>query len=414
MSEEMKNLNEQPEETVVENTEPQVEETPVEEPKVEHVEPKVEAKKPLDKKTIGIIAGVAAAVVALVIILVIALGGQKPAALNDYTLGMGVAFGDFDGTQFNATVATVVLDKDGKIVACRLDAVQNKYSADFNEDTFKFTVLETKMELGTRYGMGQETLDATNSWMDTNGDGKVLEWNEQAKAFESYVVGMTVEQVEALETKVAGTHNISTDDALLSAGCTIDITGFKAAIVKACKDEFKVSFQSAGTFTLGLAANSADNGSKVELFEAYIKMNVDLAASVVEDGKIVANINDAMQPEIKFDDIEVLEKSVGKGADILMTKRELKEGYGMGQESITDANKWMDNNNDSKVLEWYLQSAEFSKFVVGKTADEVKNLETKAAGTHNISNDDALLSAGCTIDIVGIKAVVAESVTNAR
>ena len=35
MSEEMKNLNEQPEETVVENTEPQVEETPVEEPKVE-------------------------------------------------------------------------------------------------------------------------------------------------------------------------------------------------------------------------------------------------------------------------------------------------------------------------------------------------------------------------------------------
>ena len=62
MSEEMKNLNEQSEETVVENVEPKVEDV---KPTVEHVEPKVEEKKPLDKKTIGIIAGAAAAVVAV-------------------------------------------------------------------------------------------------------------------------------------------------------------------------------------------------------------------------------------------------------------------------------------------------------------------------------------------------------------
>ena len=407
MSEEMKNLNEQPEETVVENTEPQVEETPVEEPKVEHVEPKVEAKKPLDKKTIGIIAGVAAAVVALVIILVIALGGQKPAALNDYTLGMGVAFGDFKKDQFNATVATVVLDKDGKIVACRLDAVQNKYETNLSNNTYKFNILETKMELGDKYGM------ATSEWSsDNNGDGVIKEWYEQAKLFEAYVVGKTVAEVEALATKEVEAHFISADDSLLSAGCTIDITGFKEAIVKACKDEFKVSFQSAGTFTLGLAANSEDYGSSVKNSVAHIKMNVDLAASVVEDGKIVASLNDAMQPEIKINATGVVEgsASVGKGAENgLKTKRELKEAYGMATSDYSS-----DNNGDGKILEWYLQSAEFSKYVVGKTADEVKNLATKEAEGHFISADDTLLSAGCTIDIVGIKAVVAESVTNAR
>ena len=80
----------------------------------------------------------------------------------------------------------------------------------------------------------------------------------------------------------------------------------------------------------------------------------------------------------------------------------------------------MDNNGDGKVLEWYLQSAEFSKFVVGKTAAEVEAMATQTLendfGTSGyvISADEALLSAGCTIQITSIKAVVAEAVTNAR
>ena len=213
MSEEMKNLNnEQPEETVVEK-----------------VEPKVEAKKPLDKKTIGIIAGVAAAVV-LILVLVLTLGGNKGPVLNDYTLGMGIVTGfEKDAAQVNSTVATVVLDKDGKIVACRLDAVQCK--ATLNEDgTFAIGNLHTKMELGDKYGMAA----AVNYGMDWNGDGVVKEWFEQSAAFSKHVVGMTADQVKAMGTKtVEGKGYVISNDAdLLAAGCTIQITSIKAVVAE--------------------------------------------------------------------------------------------------------------------------------------------------------------------------------------
>ena len=49
------------------------------------------------------------------------------------------------------------------------------------------------------------------------------------------------------------------------------------------------------------------------------------------------------------------------------------------------------------------------------TAAEVKAMATKTLESgYVISADDALLSAGCTIQITGIKAVVAEAVNNAR
>ena len=256
--------------------------------------------------------------------------------------------------------------------------------------------------------MGQESITDANRWMDNNGDGKVLEWFEQAAAFEAYVVGKTAAELEALELQEVGGHFISKDEDLLSAGCTIQIEDFIAAVVKACNDEYAVSFKTSGKVSLGIAANSADNGSQGDDFEATVKMNVDFAASVVVDGNIVASLNDAIQPQVVVEDGSVV--STGT----LNTKRELKGEYGMGQESITDANRWMDNNGDGKVLEWFEQSAAFSKYVVGMTPAEVAGLETTLVNGHYISTDDTLLSAGCTIQITGIKAVVAEAAEKAN
>ena len=380
MSEEIKNLNNEPEQAPVEKT---------------------EAKKPLDKKTIAIIAGAAAAVLVLVLVLVLALGGAK-----DYTLGMGIVTGfEKDAAQVNSTVATVVLDKDGKIVACRLDAVQCK--ATLNEDgTFTIGNLKTKMELGDAYGMAA----ALNYGMDWNKDGVVKEWYDQAKAFEAYVIGKTADEVAAMGTQVVEGKGyvISNDNALLSAGCTIQIDEFKAAVVKACKDEQSVSFK-AKKFTLGVAIDSYDSESAKATAEAEGKLNLhsDFAASVVVDGKIVASINDAVQPSISFD-------HTGKitGTSFKATKRELKGDYGMA----AAVNYGMDWNKDGKVLEWFEQSAAFSAHVVGMTADEVAAMGTQVVEGKGyvISNDDALLSAGCTIQITSIKGVVAESVKNAR
>ena len=323
------------------------------------------------------------------------------------TLGMGVIVSldeTRDGAaQIDATVATVVLDKDERIVACRLDAAQNKITL-YDDGSYTVKNLKTKMELGNNYGMAA----ALNYGMDWNGDGVVKEWYEQAKAFEAFVVGKTAAEVEAMATQtMSNGYVISADDALLNAGCTIQITDFKAAVVKACKDDQAVSFKLASdkSFTLGVAVESYDNVSRAadEYGDGEIRIYSDFAASVVVDGKIVASLNDGIQPKIIFNTCgEIISKSFNA------TKRELKEDYRMSVYGTSLV------GND-KVVEWYLQSAAFSAHVVGMTKSDVEAMGTQ---THEygyvISNDDALLSAGCTIQITELKAVVAESIENAR
>jgi hypothetical protein len=323
---------------------------------------------------------------------------------KEYKLGMGVVVSmdssKTENAQVDATVATVVLDADGKIVACRIDVAQNKMAvAGGAVDAAK--TFETKMELGDRYGMAGK--------VDNDGDGVMKEWYEQTKAFEAYVVGKTVAEVEAIETKEANGHQIAVDQALLDAGCSMQITDFIAAVVAACKDEQGVSFKTAAEFTLGVAAKTSAADSVAATAEANgtVAMYTDFAAAVVADGKIIAALNDAIQPKITINAAgEIVEKSYKA------TKRNLKEEYGMAPA----LNYGMDWNGDGKVLEWYLQSAEFSKYVVGKSADEVANLATKEVEGKGyvISADDALLNAGCTIQITSIKAVMAQAAKNAR
>ena len=50
------------------------------------------------------------------------------------------------------------------------------------------------------------------------------------------------------------------------------------------------------------------------------------------------------------------------------TKMELGSDHGMAGNPYST-----DNNGDGEVLEWYEQSAAFSNYAVGKTADEVAN-----------------------------------------
>ena len=350
------------------------------------------------------------AVFALCVVLGLAACGDKEA---DYKLGMGVEVNTSSSTdataekagnaQVDATVAAVVLDAEGKIVVCRLDAVQNKVAVSATGEVTVPTTFKTKMELGDDYNMSKY-----GQSMDWNGDGVVKEWYEQAKAFENYVVGMTAADVKAIETKaVEGSgYIIAVDDALLSAGCTIQITDFKAAVAKACEDEQGVSFKSNGEFTLGVAANSYDDGSANAGEEAgSVLVYSDFAASVVAGGKIVASLNDAIQPKFAVSATGTLT------ATFVDTKRCLKEDYNMSKYGQS-----MDWNGDGKVEEWYVQSLAFSKHVVGMTAAEVEAMGTQTVegSGYIISSDEALLSAGCTIQITGIKAVVAKSVNNAR
>jgi hypothetical protein len=304
--------------------------------------------------------------------------------------------------QVDATVATVVTDKDGKIVAARIDVAQNKFDLNADDfDTEKAKTFETKMELGSRYGMEGK--------VDNDGNGVKLEWDAQAKAFETYIVGKTSAEVNSIELQEANGHQIAVDKTLLDAGCSMQITDFMAAVVKACNDDQGVTFKTAGTFTLGVAAKTtaADSTAATADADGVVKMDSDFAASVVADGKIIASLNDAIQTEIAINTLgEIVDaKLTGEG-----TKRERKEGYNM---ATYGAN--MDPNGDGKVLEWYLQSAAFSAHVVGMTAEQVAGMETATNSIgYQMTTDEALLTAGCTIQITAIKAVVAQSATNAR
>ena len=323
----------------------------------------------------------------------VACGGKKEA---EYKLGMGVVVSmessKTENAQVDATVATVVTDAAGKIVSCRIDVAQSKMAvAGGAVDTAK--AFETKMELGDRYGMAGK--------VDNDGNGVMKEWFEQTHAFEAYVVGKTAAEVEAIQTQEANGHLIAVDKALLDAGCSMQITDFIAAVAAACKDEQGMSFKTAADFTLGVAAKTAAADSNKD---GVVKMYTDFAAAVVADGKIIAALNDAIQPKIT---INAAGEIVNK--EFTATKRVLKEGYNMATYGAS-----MDNNGDGKVLEWYVQSEAYSKYVVGKTGAEVAALETQEAGGHMISTDKALLDAGCTIQITAINAVMAQAAANAK
>ena len=319
----------------------------------------------------------------------------------EYKLGMGVVVNTDSSkagnAQVDATVAAVVTDKDGKIVSCRIDVAQNKMvvtdGAVETEKEFK-----TKMELGDDYNMAKYGTPNVEG-------GTVKEWYVQTKAYEEYVIGKTAAEVEAIELQEVNAHKIAVDEALLSAGCTMQITEFMAAVVKACNDEQGTTFKTSETFTLGVGANTTvDAATKAADAEndGLVAMYSDFACSVVIGGKVVATLNDAIQPKIAIN-------AAGEIGDVTFvgTKRELKEDYNMAKYGAP-------NVEGGTVLEWYVQSAAFSAHVVGMTADEIKGMETKEVNAHLISVDEELLAAGCTMQITGICDVVAKAANNAR
>ncbi len=335
---------------------------------------------------------IALALLACLMVSMVACGGGTEAKKEaEYKLGMGVVVSmDSSKTelaQVDATVATVVLDKDGKIVACRIDVAQNKMAV-VGGAVDTAATFESKMELGDRYGMAGK--------VDNDGNGVMKEWYEQTKAFEAYVVGKTASEVNSIETQEAGGHKIAVDKALLDAGCSMQITDFMAAVVKACNDDQAQTFKTAGEFKLGVAAKTAAADSKAAAADAdgLVAMYTDFGAAVVgADGKILAAITDAIQPKIAINTLgEIVDKTFQD------TKRVLKSGYGMEGK--------VDNNGDGVMKEWFEQADAFAKFVVGKTGAEVKAMKTELVNGHYISTDKDLLSAGCSIQITGLTAVV--------
>ena len=270
--------------------------------------------------------------------------------------GAGVA-------QVDSTAAAVLVDANGKIVACKLDVAQNKVPV-AADGTFDMNLtFQSKQELKEGYNMkGASPI------------GK--EWYEQADAFAAYVIGKTAAEVEAIA--VAGDHS-GPDVADLAATCTMNVVDFKAAIVEACNNAQDLGAKADDTLGLGLStemsssskAPDADGDGLVQADTTYA------AVTYGKDGKITSARVNATQA--KFD-VTAEGKVTAKGD--IVPKMEQKAAYTMKGASPIGK-------------EWFEQAGAFEAYAVGKTAAELAALP---AGGHT-TEPAADLAATCTMDI---------------
>ena len=95
------------------------------------------------------------------------------------SIGKSTDAGEKDGlAEVDTMFAAVLVDESGKIVDCKIDSVQTKvnFSKEGKLLTDLGTVVESKNELGEKYGMKKASAISK-------------EWNEQAAGFAQYVIG---------------------------------------------------------------------------------------------------------------------------------------------------------------------------------------------------------------------------------
>ncbi|MBQ6823685.1 MAG: hypothetical protein IJP27_03445 [Clostridia bacterium] len=322
--------------------------------------------------------------IALILMMVLSLAacGTKEAA-KDVKLGLGVvaaygnstnAEGETNGkTAVTVTTAAVLVDADGKIVACAIDELAPDLSYTAEGKGVAVADLRTKLELGTDYGMA-----AYGQSQDKNGDGVVKEWNEQVAALVAAIKGKTIDEVKGLVVNGYGTEDVQT------AGCTIAISGLIAAVEKAVANAAESAAKADATLQLGVVAKQTVSDFTEEK-EGSNKLEVSVTAAALADGKVTAAATDAVDATVSFDAKGVVTSDV-KAA--LTSKKELGTNYGMAAYGQSQ-----DKNGDGVVKEWNEQAAAFDAALIGKNATEIAALENAGYGV------ESLQTAGCTIAI---------------
>jgi predicted small lipoprotein YifL len=147
---------------------------------------------------------------------------EEPAEAT-YTLGLGTVVSQTVGekAQVDATFAAVVLDAEGTIVAVDLDVAQSKgVKNDAGVYTKEGFDARTKTEKGPDYGMAVASPIGA-------------EWDAQMAAFEAWAIGKTVADIEAMELTTNDHGYTVAADADLYAGCTMQVSSYIEATVKA-------------------------------------------------------------------------------------------------------------------------------------------------------------------------------------
>ncbi len=259
--------------------------------------------------------------------------------------------------------AVVTVDKDGKIVDCVMDTAQNKITYKADGKAVAVESFKTKYELGDAYNM-----------RPASPIGK--EWNEQADAFVALVKGKTLSEVKAMVAE----DNKGTD-AVISAGCTMNIDGFVKAIEKAYNNAKDSDATASSTLKLGTYSQHATVSDATEDKDGKSQIDTTFFAAAIDaSGKIVAVAGDCIQIKFAFDT-----KGVSKTdkTAVLQTKFELDDKYNMRPASPIGK-------------EWDEQANAFLAACIGKTVAEVEAfMGADLYPTADIKN------AGCTMKVDG-------------
>ena len=306
---------------------------------------------------------------ALVLILALSVFAGCGSSEKDYSLAIGIqTSNDLSSAKSSQTAAVVVADKDGKIVACRIDAID--FESKEKDGAAVTTLPISKAEQKDDYNMVALSQGAA-----------IAEWYKQAEAFETYVAGKTLAEVKATAIDANGKPT----DAELTAGCTISVTDFILAIDKAFASANKVNFKASGNVKLGVSAKATN-----------VKYSKDTAKYSFEcDYSGVATVGDKVVSAI-IDSTEVSATTTkNENGKISATKMDYK-----GTKLEQGANYGMVKFGNAKA-EWYVQAQTYANTAVGKTGAELASLAVKDI-------------AGCTINVEGYKIALEAAAKAAR
>ena len=279
--------------------------------------------------------------------------------------------------QADIHVAAVMLDADGKIVQCVIDAVQVKANVDATGamTTDPATTFQTKKELGTAYNMA-----------GASPIGK--EWDAQAAAFEAWCVGKTPAEV----TAAVSADGYPTDETLLT-GCTIKVNAIQTAVVRACEAAIDSNATAADTLGLGMTAELSSYAAATAEADGKVQAYVNYAATAKNaEGKITAVLIDSVQANSTWGVDGILTTDM---ANEPVSKYNKQYDYGMAPVSTLEKG------------EWFEQIDAFKATILGMDAAAVDAIATDDGGYPT----DETLRTGCTMKVKAYKTAVCNALS---
>jgi hypothetical protein len=295
--------------------------------------------------------------------------------------------------QIDSVIAAVAFDSEGRVVDVVIDNAQIRINFDEELQVASDLTAEikTKVELGDDYGMIRASEIG-------------VEWYEQIAALEAWMVGKTVEEIKAMQTKeVDAAHPAVPDEPDLVSSVTITVQDYIAAVEKASDNAVAVQ---PGAESLGLGHKVSIGRSvgytmagETEILPMG-QVDVVIAAVVFDaEGKVAGLAIDTAQTRVNFD---AEGQVTSDKAALYPTKKELGDDYGMIRASEIG-------------LEWHEQITALEEWMVGKTVAEIKAMQTKEVdAAHPAVPDEPDLVSLVTITIQDYIYAVDEAYSRAR